>query len=139
MKKKNVLWISRHKPLPAQLQHMQEKLGDFELIQHTQPISTAQKAIELAESVKADYIIPVLPMSFVIHLVNEAKKYGYVVLRSEMELIHNCELENCPEFIEETDVILTSKDLTTLEVIRRHFRFKEFVLLKDIKIITEKW
>jgi len=137
--KKVVLWISRHKPLPAQLQRMQEKLGDFELIQHSQPISTAQKAIELAESVKADYIIPVLPMSFVIHLVNEAKKYGYVVLRAEMETLHNCSEEQCTEYNEETDTIMISKDLTTLEVIRRHFRFKEFVMLKDIKIITEKW
>jgi hypothetical protein len=139
MKKKVVLWISRHKPLPAQLKYLEKKLGDFELVQHTQPIATAQKAIELAEAVKADYIVPVLPMSFVIHLVNEAKKHDYTVLRAEMEMIHNCELENCPEYDEETDTIMISKDLTTLEVIRRHFRFKEFVMLKDIKIITEKW
>jgi len=137
MEKKCVLWISRHKPLEKQLEMLKEKLGDFELVQHTQPISTAQKAIELAESVKADYIVPVLPMSFVIHLVNEAKKHDYTVLRAEMEMMHNCSEEQCPEFIEETDTIMISKDLTTLDMIRRHFRFREFVILRDIKIITE--
>jgi 5,10-methylenetetrahydrofolate reductase len=139
MEKKIVLWISRHKPLPSQVKYLEKKLEAFEIIQYTQPIATAQKAIELAEAVNADYIVPVLPMSFVVHLVNKAKEYNYTVLRSEMELIHNCELENCPEYDEETDVILISKDLSTLEVIKRHVRFKEFVVLKDIKIITEKW
>jgi len=139
MKKKVVLWVSRHKPLPVQREYLKQKLGDFELIQYSQPISTAQKAIELAESVKADYTVPVLPMSFVIHLVNKAKEYNYTVLRAEMELLHNCKQTPCPEFIEETDTIMISKDMQTGEIIHRHFRFREFVVLKDIKIITEKW
>jgi len=43
----------------------------------------------------------------------------------------------CPEYDHERDVILTSRDLEKGEIIRRHFRFKRFVVLKDIKFVTE--
>jgi len=137
LKTKKVLWISRHEPLQAQKKELAEKLGDFELIIHKEPIATAEKAVELAKSVKADYIVPVLPMTFTMHLVTVAKRENFVVLRAEMETIHNCTQTPCPEYNKETDTIMISKDLTTLEVIRRHFRFREFVILRDIKIITE--
>jgi len=137
MKTKKVLWISRHEPLQVQKEELARRLGDFELIIHKEPIATAEKAVELAKSVKADYIVPVLPMTFTMHLVAAAKRENFVVLRAEMETIHNCKQTPCPEFIEETDTIMISKDLTTLDMIRRHFRFREFVILKDIKIITE--
>ena len=132
-----VLWISRHKPLKSQINYLKSKLGNFELIIHDKPLSTAQDAINLAKQHKADYIIPVLPLSFITHLVTEAKRHGFTVLRAEMENIHNCKVQPCPEFNEYTDTIMESRDLNTGQIIYRHFRFKEFVVLKDIKIITE--
>ena len=132
-----VLWISRHKPLPAQLKYLKQKLGDFELIIHDKPLSTAQDAVNLVKQHGTKYVIPVLPLSFIAHLVQEAKKHDFIILRAEMENIHNCRSENCPEYNPDTDTIMESKDFNTGQKIYRHFRFKEFVILKDIQIITE--
>ena len=136
---KTILWISRHEPLPAQLEVLEQKLGKFRLVKHSKPIATAEKAIELAKNVRADYIIPVLPLSFIIHLVSEAKKHGFTVLRAEMENIHNCKVQPCPEFDEFQDTIMESRDLGTGKTIYRHFRFREFRVLKKINIVSEKW
>ena len=132
-----VLWISRHRPLKSQLFYLKQKLGDFKLVIHDKPLSTAENAIELAKKYNADYIIPVLPLSFITHLVTEAKRHGFTVLRAEMDNIHNCKVQPCPEYNPYTDTIMESKDFNTGQKIYRHFRFREFVVLKDIKIITE--
>jgi len=134
-----VLWLSRHKPLPAQMQYLRNKLGDFELIFYWKPLSTAQDAVNLAKEYGADYIVPVLPLSFIMHLVQESKKHRFTVLRADMENVHNCDSENCPEYNPETDTIMESRDLNTGQLIRRHFRFRGFKVLKDIKIIEEDW
>jgi len=133
-----VLWVSRHKPLPTQLQFLKNKLGDFELIIHDKPLSTAQDAVNLVKQHNADFVVPVLPLSFIAHLVTEAKKHGFTVLRAEMDNLHNCNSDDCPEFNPDTDTIMVSRDLNDpSKIIRRHFRFKEFVVLKDIQIITK--
>lgn len=133
-----VLWISRHKPLPAQLQYLKQKLGDFKLIMHEKPLNTAKDAVELIKRHNADYVVPVLPLSFIAHLVNESKNEKFTILRAEMENVHNCETDDCPEFDPETDTIMVSRDLNDpSKIIRRHFRFREFRILKDVLIVTE--
>jgi len=137
-----VLWLSRHEPLPAQIQFLQQKLGNYMLIQYPHPLSTAQAAIKLIQQFQADYVIPVLPLSFIVHLVQESKKHGFVILRAEMQNIHNCSTEpfygySCPEYNKHTDTIMQSKDFQSGQIIHRHFRFREFVKLVDIIIKTE--
>jgi len=132
-----ILWISRHKPLPAQLDVLWDKLGDYELITHEKPLSTAEDAVKLAREVGADYVIPVLPMSFIVRLVEVSKKERFKVLRAEMENIHNCTDYPCPDYNEYMDTIMESRDFNTGQRIYRHFRFKKFVILKDILIVTE--
>jgi len=122
---------------------LQQKIPHCTVIQYPHPLSTAQDASKIIQQFQADYVIPVLPLSFIVHLVNEAKKHGYVVLRAEMELLHHCSTEtpfygyNCPEYTKHTDVIMQSKDMQTGQTIYRHFRFREFVKLVDIIIKTE--
>ncbi|RLI76040.1 hypothetical protein DRO97_01805 [Archaeoglobales archaeon] len=134
---KTVLWISRHKPISAQLDELGAKLGEFKLVEYRKPLSTAQDAVKLAIEVKADYVIPVLPMTFIMYLVAEARKYNFTVLKAEMQNLHTCKEVPCPDYNWETDTIMESKDYNTRQIIRRHFRFRGFVILKDIKIITE--
>ena len=134
---RKILWISRHKPLRSQIDYFKQKFSDFVLIIHDKPLSTAQDAIKLATQHKVDYIVPVLPMTFIMHLVAEAKKHGFVVLRADMENIHNCEQQPCPEFNPDTDTIMESKDFNTGQKIYRHFRFRGFKVLKEIKIVEE--
>jgi len=134
-----VLWVSRHKPLPSQLEYLKNKLGDFEIVEYPYPIGTAEQAVEIVKRNNAKYVIPVLPLSFIAHLVTSAQKEGFTVLRAEMENIHNCSQHSCPDYNSETDTIMESKDFSTNETIYRHFRFKEFRKLKAIEIVTEEW
>jgi len=136
---KRVLWISRHKPLPAQIKYLEQKLGEFELLIWSKPLSTAKDAIELALKHSADYVIPVLPLSFIQYLVMEAKKYGITVLKADMQNLHNCEVQPCPEYDPKTDTIMESRDMNTGQKIYRHFRFRGFKILKDIIIVEEDW
>ncbi len=133
-----VLWLSRHEPLPAQKDYLKSKLGDYKLIVHKKPLNNAEEAVKLAKKYNADYIVPVLPLSFIAYLVDEARKHKMTVLRAEMNLIHNCETTPCPDFHPYTDVIMVSKDFDG-KVIHRHFRFEKFTILKGIKIETEDW
>lgn len=144
MEKVTVLWLSRHKPLPSQIAYLKQKLGDFNLVQHSQPISTADQAVQLIKKHNAQYVVPVLPLSFIAHLVTASAREGFTVLRAEMENIHNCSPytgypNSCPDYNPDTDTIMQSKDFSTGETIYRHFRFREFRKLKAIEIVTEPW
>ena len=133
-----LLWISRHNPLPAQLAVLERKLGDFILFQHSKPLSNVNSAISLIKKFHAEYVIPVLPMSFIIYLINEQHKHGFTVLKAEMDCIH-CPSEFCEDFDPYTDTIQISRDIETGEVIRRHFRFRKFSKLNAINIDAEVW
>lgn len=137
MGEKIVLWMSRHDPLPVQINYLKNKIGDFELVKYSKPLSTAEEAVKIIKQYNADYVIPVLPLSFIARLVEVSKREGFTILRAEMELVHNCETKPCSQFDEYTDTIVESKDLSTGETIYRHFRFKEFKILKDIVFVEE--
>jgi|GEM_PF-923769 hypothetical protein len=138
-----ILWLSRHEPLPAQIQFLRQKIPHCAVIQYPYPLSTANDAVKLIQQFQADYVIPVLPLSFIAHLVQESKKHSFIILKAEMELLHNCSTEtpfhgySCPEYVEHMDVVMQSKDMQTEQTIYRHFRFREFVKLVDIIIKTE--
>lgn len=135
--KKRVLWISRHKPLPAQIRYLKERIGEFDLIIHSKPLSTARDAVHLAEVHKADYVVPVLPLSFIMHLVEEAKNRDFVVLRADMENLHNCSVVPCPMFDAGRDTIVETRDVSTGKTFYRHFRFRGFKVLKDVVLVEE--
>ena len=139
---KKVLWISRHKPLVAQLRALREKLGDgdIELVQHAQPIPTAEDAVRIIKQHGADVVVAVLPLSFMAHLSEAARREGFTLLRADMENIHLCSQDPCPEFNPDTDVVMVSKDLNDPEkTIRRHFRFRGFERLVKVELVTEPW
>jgi len=132
-----VLWISRHKPLKAQLDALKECLGKFILIQYKSPLPTAQHALSLIEKEQADVVVAVLPLSFMMHLAGELARREIVLLRADMEVIHNCEEVPCPDFIGATDTIMES--ISEGEKIYRHFRFRGFKRLKEVRLIEEEW
>lgn len=133
-----VLWLSRHPPLKKQVEVLRLKIPDVEIVEHREPLSTADEAVKLIEKYGAQYVIPVLPLSFVVRLVEESKKKNFTVLWTEMELIHNCtEGPACPEYDDSTDSLVRTKDLRTGEEFYRHYRFKKFKVLKDIKFEME--
>ena len=134
-----VLWLSRHKPISSQIEYLRHKLGDYVLVQYARPLPTVEKALELVEMYGADYVVPVLPMTFIMRLVEESKKRGFKVLRADMQLLHYCSSRPCPDFRPQTDVVIESKDLETGGKIYRHFRFRGFKLLKDVRLVEGDW
>ena len=120
--------MSRHTPLPAQLNFLRRVLGNFKLIIYAQRIPNAEFAVELARKVRADIIIPVLPLSFIARLCEASKRENFEVWWAEMHLIHQCTQTPCPDYNPNTDVIMPPN---------RHFRFKTFKRIKEIRLVLE--
>jgi hypothetical protein len=132
---KIVLWISRHRVLPAQEKVLKEKLGDnVTILTYSKPIPTDDFAVQLIKKTHAEIVIPVLPATIVNRLVEKSieENYKWKVWIPIMELIHNCKEPRCPEYNPETDSIVESRDFDTGELIFRHYRFKKFVWRKRI-------
>jgi len=138
LEKPVVLWLSRHKPLPIQLDELKRKLGDYELVHWDRQVSTAERAVEIAERYGAKIIVAVLPLSFVQRLIEETKKRGITLLKAEMELLHICDRNPCPIFDPYMDAIEPTRREDG-KVIYRHFRFKRFVRRVAIEEIVEPW
>ncbi len=132
--KVKVLWLSRHKPLPIQLDIFYNKLKHFDLIQYDKRVSNADHVMEIIQKYSADILVPVLPQTIISHLLPKCIEKGIKVLRADMELIHECiDGENCRDFdiFKDTCIKDVNRDLY------RHYRFKTFKVLKEIKIIEE--
>jgi hypothetical protein len=83
---------------------------------------------------RADIAIPVLPLSFIKYLINEARRRGFIVVKAEMLNLHNCETQPCVYMDPDRDTIAESKDKVTGKKFYRHFRFVGFEILDDIVI-----
>ncbi|RLI84071.1 hypothetical protein DRP07_02195 [Archaeoglobales archaeon] len=130
-----ILWLSRHEPLPAQVSALRRKFGEVKIVKYQRPLSTAADAIHLAKECGAEYIIPVLPLSFIAYLVDQASKEGIKIIMAKMKSIHECYQQPCPQFMEDYDTIIESRDYNSGIKIYRHYRFEKFCILEGIKFI----
>jgi len=120
------IWFSRHTPVPKQVDVLKQK--GIEIIAYIPGVRDAEEALYLIKSNNAKYVIPVLPLSIIVKLLELAKTNNFIILYAEMEKVHNigpCP-PNCP-FDPLTDTIDKG----------RHFRFKQFKILKDIQFVFE--
>lgn len=120
------IWLSRHKPVPKEIDDLQKK--GIIIIEYVNLVPNAEFIISLVKKFNAKYVIPVLPLSIIAKLVEYAKTNGFIILYAEMEKIHEGDCKDC-NFDVYTDTIDKG----------RHFRFKRFRILKDIQIIFEDW
>jgi len=132
-----ILWLSKHPPLEAQISFLEQKLGNISLIITKGPFSTVDSVLKLVKTYKPQYVLPVLPLSFVVRLLEESHKRGFKILWSQMELLHIDSSPTCPQFNKKTDVLVETRDLNTKKKFWRHFRFKEILVLKQIKFEFE--
>jgi len=125
-----VAWVSRHKPLPAQLNELKKKLGDdVEVIQISKTFRDVREVYYDIKSAGAQYAVVVLPLSMIAAL---AQYRDIVWIWAEMEAIHqNCKGEFCSEYNPDSDVILEAVGMT------RHLRFKEFKQILKVEMVTE--
>ena len=85
-KKTVVLWVSRHQPLRAQIEELEKKLGPVEVWQLSGTIPSAEFIVDVVKKTKAQYVVPVLPLSMIARL-SELSKKGFTVLWAEMQQV----------------------------------------------------
>lgn len=123
---KKVLWVSRHRPLNAELRFIKEKLGDYELKIWDKKVPSAEWLINhLIIPEKIDIVIPVLPLSIIARLSELSERYGYEIWFAEMELLHNDKVFPCEEYNADTDTVVDGIDIDGNRIYR-HYRFKTF-------------
>ena len=77
-----VLWVSRHRPLRAQIDRLIDLLGDVQIVQLKGIIPNAEfvvKFLELSSDSTKRIVIPVLPLSIIGRLVELSKKHNFEV------------------------------------------------------------
>jgi len=126
MKSKKILWLSRHDPLPAQIKYLKEKFGDIEIEKKPMIVKDANHAMEIIKESGAEVVIPVLPQSVIMHITPRCAQENILILRAEMELLHECE-PVCSSFDKYKETWING----------RHYKFLRFNKLKEIKIIEE--
>jgi len=135
--KRNILWLSRHKPLPRQLQELRRLYGSIQLYQHDKPISSAEDAISLAKRYNADVVVPVLPLSMIARLAELGSELGFTLLWAEMKVVHVGASEPCDKYDASQDTVMLSKEMETGKTFYRHFRFQKFKRIKAVKLEIE--
>ena len=131
-----ILWVSRHKPLNAQVKELKRLFGDIELIIYEGTVVSAQSVIDEAKRHNAKVIVPVLPLSVIARLVELAKKEDIIVLFARMEAIATTknfeEAERLVKEAEDRRNITTYADNTI-----RVFEFKQFEKILRVELVTE--
>ena len=123
-----VLWASRHSPLPAQLHYLYNKLGPIRIVQVAKVFSDANEIISLAKTFNAKYIVPVIPLSMILRLVEN--KNSFTILWAEMELVRQSNQPITPN--PECKMVLPTRDQNGKIQYKLH-RFKCFKVIKAIK------
>ncbi len=132
--KVKVAWVSRHPPLLSQLIRLSELLGEeVEIIPIDKTFRNVREVYEDVKRTGAKYAVLVLPLSMIATLVNKYKDVTW--LWAEMEALHEDKNINCPEYNERTDVMLPAR--TDNGMVYRHMRFKDFYVIKQVKLVLE--
>jgi len=131
-----VLWVSRHKPLRAQLRELRRLFGDIELIIHESTVPNAEHVISEAKRHNAKVIVPVLPLSIIARLVEIARKEDIVVLFAKMEAIATTKrMEEAEKILKEAE---DRRNITTYaDNTIRVFEFKQFEKILKVELVTE--
>lgn len=134
-----VLWVSRHTPLKAQIEELKRKIPDIMLVQVSLKIPSAEYLYYNIKAIKAKYVVPILPLSFLRRLLKLAGN-DIIILWPIMRELHVKPFgeEPCSEYDTERDIIAEGYDKYGVKI-QRHYRFQKFSILKDIKLILEEF
>jgi len=65
---KRVLWISRHPPLPREVEALERAFGKVQILQYAGFVKDADHVVRLIHQYKADEVVTILPLSIVMRL-----------------------------------------------------------------------
>jgi hypothetical protein len=123
----HVLWVSRHRPLPAQVDFLRKRLGEVKISELIGYVPTAEYVIEKAEDFGCDYILAVLPLSVIAKICELAEKREITVLYAEMKEIYSGEEREAYRLLSE------APDKRTVVQHSDAWRVFEFVSIRRIK------
>jgi hypothetical protein len=110
-----ILWLSRHKPLPAQIAELERLFGNVMVTIDPKPFSSAEEIVARFRAGGYDEMVVVAPLSVIAHLT----EMGIQPLWAEMKQIP-----------------APSHDYTReVEANGRWYRFERFRRIKEVQII----
>ncbi len=126
-----VAWVSRHSPLPVQIETLKQKLGEIEIVQISKTFTDYREILNAVKSTGAKYAVVVLPLSLIAQIVQD-KSITWLFAR--MQGLHEClGPEKCPEFDPTRDVWLPLHGSDK----GRHMRFERFEKIVKVEMVTE--
>jgi len=138
-----VLWVSRHEPVPVQLDVLRQKLGGNVLvIKLQQAVPNAEYVIQKAKEVGARYIVPVLPLSMIAHLAEQAPKEGITVLFSRMRVVAEARKDDRDALQKLFELYRERPEARTVVEYSdrlRLFEFERFEVVRRVEVVTEPW
>lgn len=65
---KRVLWISRHPPIPKEIEALERAFGKVQIFQYAGFVRDADHVIQLIKQYRADEVVTILPLSIIMRL-----------------------------------------------------------------------
>jgi len=138
-----VLWVSRHEPVPVQLDVLHQKLGGNVLVvKLQQAVPNAEYVLQKAKEVGARYIVPVLPLSMIAHLAEQAPREGITVLFSRMKVVAEAKKDDRDALQKLFELYRERPEARTVVEYSdrlRLFEFERFEVVKKVEVVTEPW
>ena len=133
-----IAWVSRHAPLPTQIEELERLFGEgMELRWHPETFQDARRLVWHLQR-EGCRVAVVAPLSMIQVMLKEGKDILW--LRAEMELVHEgeCNIEVCPyrrqrSYQPGAD---TWVPIAARSQLGRHYVFKEFREIVRVEIIT---
>jgi hypothetical protein len=114
---KKILWLSRHKPLPAQIAELERIFGHITVITDPKPFSSAEEIVARFRTGGYDEMVVVAPLSVIARLT----EMGIKPLWAEMRQIPSPGLDPSRE----------------VEANGRWYRFERFRRISRVQIVFE--
>jgi len=133
---KVVAWVSRHPPLPVQIRVLEQKLGCIRIVQVSGRVPDAESLAGLLDSIGADIVVPVLPLTIIARLTEIGRRHRWTVLWAEMEQVKM--LAHKPVANVDYDPY-TETWVKGAEGTYKIMRFKKFHRIVRVKLELEPW
>lgn len=113
---KKILWLSRHSPLPAQRDKLEEIFGEIEITQDPNPFDDVDDIIKRLQNY--DDLVIVAPLS----VIHQLTQRGINPIWAEMKAVS-------PEKFDPYDTAINGKG--------RYTKFQTFKRIKKVELILE--
>jgi len=129
-----IAWVSRHPPLPAQLDALRER-GFKDIVRISETFTNADEVAAEIRSAGCRHAVVVLPLSMIAQLVERQRDIAWIWAEmSPVEAGHECLGEECPFYDPNQDALIPSR-----EEGYRHLRFADYKRILRVTIVFVDW